>query len=547
MARNRSSFHADQMLRKHAARLELLNDIARKIGQAHDVDEVLQRAAQLTQQLFNYQHVGIFLIDREHQVLLMSAIAGEYARFFSAIHILDINQGMVGWVCNHGRSLLANDVRLEPSYINLYPDDVHTLSELTIPIRLDGEIMGVLDIQSSSLNAFDGDDLIVEETLAEQIAIALKNAWLYQSLEQELAERKQVEQSLRESERKLTTLLSNLPGMTYRCQNDQFWTMEFVSQGALGLTGYPPSAFLCNNQISYAELIHPENRQMIWDTVQEAVLLRKPFDLVYRITTASGEAKWVMERGRGIFSTQNELQAIEGFITDITERMQMDAQLKASLVEKEVLLKEVHHRVKNNLEVIISLADMQARLISDPTAIHGIRELQERVRTIALVHEDLYRSKNLAKIHADTYLMKLIDNLFQVFGSTGIDLHVDAANLELNIDMAVPFGLIVTELLTNALKYAFPGRDEIKLANQKERPNRIDLILSEVEQQYILEIRDNGIGLPPDLDWRNTRSLGLRLVNRLAEQLHGNLEVNICQGTCFRLTLARPNGGVTVD
>jgi len=190
---------------------------------------------------------------------------------------------------------------------------------------------------------------------------------------------------------------------------------------------------------------------------------------------------------------------------------------------------------------------MQARLITDPTAVHSIRELQERVRTIALVHEDLYQSKNLANIHAGTYLMKLTDNLFQVFGSAGIDLHVEAADLALGVEMAVPFGLIVTELVTNALKHAFPGRDELKLINPKERPNRIDLCLSDVGQKYTLEVRDNGIGLPPDLDWRTTRSLGLRLVNRLAEQLHGSLEAIECQGTCFRLTFVGPDRETTGD
>jgi len=117
----------------------------------------------------------------------------------------------------------------------------------------------------------------------------------------------------------------------------------------------------------------------------------------------------------------------------------------------------------------------------------------------------------------------------------------------LGVEMAVPFGLIVTELVTNALKHAFPGRDELKLINPKERPNRIDLCLSDVGQKYNLEVRDNGIGLPPDLDWRTTRSLGLRLVNRLAEQLHGSLEAIECQGTCFRLTFVGPDRETTGD
>jgi len=529
------------MLRKHAARLELLNDIARKIEQAHDVDEVLQRAAHLTQQLFNYQHVGIFLIDSERKALRMRAIAGEYARYFSAEHILDVNQGMVGWVCKHDRSLLANDVRLEPSYINLYPNDVHTLSELTIPIRLESEVLGVLDIQSSGLNAFDEDDLIVEETLAEQIAIALKNAWLYQSLQQELTERKQAEQSLRESERKLTVLLGNLPGMTYRCQNDWLWTMEYVSQGALDLTGYPASAIVLNNQISFVDLIHPDDRQMVWDTVQGTLRERKRFDLIYRIIAASGQTKWVLDRGLGIFSDQDELLAIEGFITDITERIEMEAQLKASLAEKEVLLKEVHHRVKNNLEVILSLADMQARRVQDEAARESFRVLQERIRTIALVHESLYRSHSLAFIPLQNYLQQLADNLSRAFSSPGVRLIVDAEDVILGVDQAIPCGLIVTELVTNSMKYAFPNQDSHSSLN----PPEIRVQLRKEDNQIQLDISDNGVGLPPDFDPQQVKSLGLRLVKSLVGQVHGTLEIWDHGGSHFRIKfMDRKKGSV---
>lgn len=543
MANHSASFQADQTLGKHAARLELLSDIARNIGRSHDVDDVLQRAAQLTQKLFNYQHVGIFLFDRERQVLLMRAIAGEYARYYSARHVLEIDQGMVGWVCKNGRSLLANDVRIEPSYINLYPNEVHTLSELTVPIRLDAEIMGVLDIQSSSIDAFDEDDLIVKETLAEQIAIALKNACLYQSLEQELVEKMHVEQSLRESERKLTTLISNLPGITYRCQNDQLWTMEFVSQGALGLTGYPSSALLLNNQINFVDLIYPEDRQMVWDTVQAALLQQKPFDLVYRINTASGQTKFVMDRGQGVFSDQNELQAIEGFITDITDRMLMDAQLKASLAEKEVLLKEVHHRVKNNLEVILSLTDMQSRRVQDEQARESFRVLQERIRTIALVHESLYRSHSLAFIPIQNYLQNLTDNLTRAFSSPGMRLIVDAEDVIIGVDQAIPCGLIVTELVTNSLKYAFPHQDKHSDFNPDLNHPEIRIQLRKAGNDICLDISDNGVGLPPGFDPQQAKSLGLRLVRSLVGQVHGTLEIRDHAGTHFRIRFKDRNKG----
>ncbi len=143
----------------------------------------------------------------------------------------------------------------------------------------------------------------------------------------DVSERKQAEDALRESQRALSTLMSNLPGMAYRCANDEDWTMEFVSEGCLGLTGYQPTD-LTGGTLPYADLIHPDDRQAVWDDVQAAVRDAQPFRLVYRIIGASGDEKWVWEQGRGIFSPEGEFLALEGFITDISERKRSDESLR---------------------------------------------------------------------------------------------------------------------------------------------------------------------------------------------------------------------------
>jgi len=135
---------------------------------------------------------------------------------------------------------------------------------------------------------------------------------------------KQSEQSLRESERKLMTLLSNLPGMAYRCLNDANWTMEFVSQGCRQLTGYEPADLVHNSRLSYNDLIHVDDRKAVWDRVQEGVAGKKPFEMIYRIQTTNGEVNWVWEKGVGIFSEQGELEALEGFVSDISDRVKAE-------------------------------------------------------------------------------------------------------------------------------------------------------------------------------------------------------------------------------
>lgn len=144
-------------------------------------------------------------------------------------------------------------------------------------------------------------------------------------LHRELARRTR---ELNESHRSFATLLSNLPGIAYRCRNDADWTMEFISDGCLGLTGYWPSDLILNRTLSYAELILPEDRESVWDDVQQAVSKKMAFKLVYRIKTAEGDVKWVWEQGRGVFSPRGDLEALEGFITDVTEQKLAEEKLR---------------------------------------------------------------------------------------------------------------------------------------------------------------------------------------------------------------------------
>ncbi|MFL7791212.1 MAG: PAS domain S-box protein, partial [Anaerolineae bacterium] len=184
---------AAEALRRRAAQLTLLNDVGGKIVAVLDLGSVLDRAARLVQESFGYHHVGLFTLDRGQGELVMRAKAGDFAALYPAGHRLDLGQGMVGWVGQSGKLLLANDVSVEPYYVNLYPDIVPTRSELSVPIRAGEEIVGVLDVQSPELDAFDENDVTVMETLADQIAAAIENARLYEAVQQELAERRRAE------------------------------------------------------------------------------------------------------------------------------------------------------------------------------------------------------------------------------------------------------------------------------------------------------------------------------------------------------------------
>lgn len=227
------------------------------------------------------------------------------------------------------------------------------------------------------------------------------------------------------------------------------------------------------------------------------------------------------------------------FVRNITDRKQAEDQLKASLKEKEVLLQEIHHRVKNNLQMVSSLLNLQANAIRDPKVLAPFRESQNRIKAMVLIHEKLYQSESLVKINFYDYVHNLATNLLHSYSSspTKITLKLEIAQVELPVDTAIPCGLIINELVTNALKHAFPA----------DRAGEIQICFSLLENnQYLLVIADNGVGIPESIVWSDTNdlsnltSLGLQLVHAFLHQLRGTLEIKRTCGSSFELSFPNP-------
>ena len=213
------------------------------------------------------------------------------------------------------------------------------------------------------------------------------------------------------------------------------------------------------------------------------------------------------------------------------ENARLYADLQTSLEEKEALLKEVHHRVKNNLQMISSLLNLQAARVTDRTAYELLGESRNRIRAMALVHENLYRAGNFARVPMSTHIQGLCAHLIRGYGLSEhrVELTTDVDEVELDLDRAISVGLIISELVSNALKHAFP--------DARAGSVRVELKLLE-ERQYALAVIDDGVGLPPDRDDGNAGSLGLQLVNDLTQQLHGRIAVKRGSGTNFTVTFA---------
>jgi PAS domain S-box-containing protein len=229
-----------------------------------------------------------------------------------------------------------------------------------------------------------------------------------------------------------------------------------------------------------------------------------------------------------MFDESAKLMGFSKVTRNITERKLAEVQAREAL-RRETLLKEIHHRVKNNLQVISSLLFLQSADISDPNTLQSLEESQSRVKSIALIHEKLYKSEDLERLDFAEYVRDLLAHLLRTYRvrPEGAVFHTDIEDIRLGIDTAIPCGLIITELVTNALKHAFTEgfRGEVWIS-----------LHSSEEQTYVLSVRDNGVGLPLALDWRRSKSLGLKLIMDLTKQLDGRIEVSSSSGTKFTIT-----------
>jgi two-component sensor histidine kinase len=230
----------------------------------------------------------------------------------------------------------------------------------------------------------------------------------------------------------------------------------------------------------------------------------------------------------------SERQRARETLLDAEERMRkqradLDRQEK-SLREKEGLLREIHHRVKNNLQVVSSLLGLQLRGASNQETAKSLQESQNRIHSMALLHETLYQSENLAAVDFPEYVHRLADHLFRSYGlGERVRFRVDLEPLCLDMDAALPCGLIINEVISNSLKHGFPEskRGEVRIVLRASSPGIVSLLLA-----------DDGIGIDGRVDWTTTRSLGLRLVRTLAKQLSAQLEIDSRNGTEVRLTFA---------
>ena len=338
------------------------------------------------------------------------------------------------------------------------------------------------------------------------------------SVVKDITQYKHIENTLRESEEKYRSLVENINDVLYSV--DVNGIITYMSPVLKEITGYEPEEVIGQNFMKY---VGPQDRPRILKGFKE-VLAGKPGSTEYRIMTRSGGYRWVRLSSQPVYKDK-KLIGLQGILTDITEERETKEALTASLKEKEVLLREIHHRVKNNMQIMSSLLSLQTRFLKDPELSRKFIEAQNRIRAMAFIHESLYKSQNPAQVDFYMYVTNLVKNLFKTYGVKQelIKFVIKIKDIFFDIDTAIPCGLIINELVSNALKYSFPS-------NKK---GMIRVVMSREKGMFSLIVEDNGIGFPDGFDIQKVETLGLQLVRILVEQLNGTLNLHQRKHTRF--------------
>ncbi len=358
-----------------------------------------------------------------------------------------------------------------------------------------------------------------------------------------------------EVQKVLWTVINNSPAVVFLWRNEENWPADFVSDN-ISQFGYTVEDFT-TKKVLYGSIIHRQDIDRVKTGLNRFVEAGQGgFRSEYRLYTKAGDIRWVDERTFIQRNKAGEVIFFQGVVIDITERkLAEEASRRAELLRK----KDLNHRIKNNLQIVSSLLDLQAEKFDSEKVVEAFKESERRILSMSLIHEELYESGKLDSLDFSSYLLKLIQNLLKAYEpeSNKIHIHQKVGKIFLGVDTAISLGLIINELLTNSLKHAFSesGCGEINIGLFKEETgtdldkpltSTSKLLMTGAEssstslnprsfENFILVFLDNGKGFPEEIDFKNPETLGLQLVHALVEQLEGTLDLEKNRETKFIL------------
>ncbi|MBZ2166693.1 sensor histidine kinase [Methanobacterium spitsbergense] len=376
-----------------------------------------------------------------------------------------------------------------------------------------------------------GVGILIFLVVLRQIISVSENKKLYWKAQEEIALRKEISKSLKESESAYRTIFENTGTATAIIDENNIITLansEFEKLSGCSkqeIEGIKPwTDFVVKEDL---------DKMMDYNNLRFTEKEPHPMNYEFRLKDRSSNIKNIYVVAVIIPGSNDSLISL----LDVTESKNAEAEIKKSLEEKEILLKEIHHRVKNNLTVISSLLNLQSRYIKDKEDLVMFKESQSRAKSMALIHQRLYDSSDLKRIDFGDYIKTLANDMFHTYvpNFNMVKLNINVEDVMLDVNTAIPLGLILNELLSNSMKYAFPT----ELSNNFTNGN-IDVNLYKSEKGYTLSVVDDGIGFPEDIDLENTDSLGLQLIYSLTNQIDGTIHLARTNGTSFKIEFKEP-------
>jgi|GEM_PF-736763 len=470
--------------------------IVRDITERKRAEEALKRSEESFRTLFEEIRDGILIIGGGRIVMANNAICNFYG--IAPADIIGMDATMI----------------VDPEYREIVRDRMEQI--------LSGE-----EVPDPSIYQVTRPKGGIRWAEVRSTLIDLRGEKVILSIIRDITDKKSAEDALRESEERFRMMADHI--------REIFWMTDPASKSMLYVSPAYEEIFgeshdeLYRNPARWMEHIHRDDVEMVQANQEKQIRGEHTYE-EFRVILPDGSLRWVGNNAYPISDSWGNIYRVTGVAEDITHRKEAEEEIRDSLREKEVLLREIHHRVKNNFQVISSLLDLQINRINNDTAKSVLYRAQQRIRTMALVHERLYRSDDLSSIDFSEYIHALVRDLYQIYktGRRVIAIDIDVEMPRMGINRAIPCGLIINEILSNSLIHAFPPSVKGK--------GSITIGMKKTNGSGVLSIRDNGVGLPRNINAGTTNTLGLKLVSQLVQmQLKGEMNISRGGGTEFTI------------
>ncbi len=497
--------------RKRKERInESIFRISEAANSAPNLQELFHSIHQVISGLMPASNFYISLYDSVHSILSFPYFVDE---FDTPPEPKPLGRGLTEYVLRTGQALLAlpevfSELERRGEVESIGAPSIDWLG---VPLNIDGKTIGVLVVQTYTEGLrYTEEDKNLLKFVCDQIAMVIQ--------------RKKTEEEVQERERFLSSMFESIQdGISILAED---YTILRVNRA---MENWYSHATPLVGKKCY-EAYHLRDKPCDSCPTRKALATSEAaYEVVPKVGPGGETSGWLdLYSFPLIDKNSGQMKGVIEYVRDITERKMAEDRLQSSLEEKEVLLREVHHRVKNNMQVISSLLNLQSRQVRDPHVLEMFKESQRRIRSMALIHERLYQSSDFSHIEFAQYLRNLATHLFHSYqvDASRIKLRIEAEEVHLNINTAIPCGLIVNELVSNALKHGFPENQSGELA--------IDLRRA-AGNGYVLRVRDDGVGFPEGLDFRKTETLGMQIVSTLVSQIDASIELASGRGTEFTI------------